>query len=103
MAKGEIVRNWTEVLAVSIASLKVNITAVEGETPVAALSGTVETMVGWAWTCPTARPSARAKWGNELEMVDLERICIKDYARDRSAQVNKGQVIALTRPSRPRS
>jgi hypothetical protein len=42
------VRNCTEVLAVSIGSLKVKTTTAEGETTLARFAGTVETIVGWA-------------------------------------------------------
>src|SRR5579859_3076390 len=40
------VKNWTEVWAVSIGSLKVKTTAAEVETPPSEFGGTVETMVG---------------------------------------------------------
>jgi hypothetical protein len=46
----------TEVIAGSIAVLKLNTTAAPGETPVAPLVGTDETIVGWAaaWRRPAS-------------------------------------------------
>ena len=54
------VKNWTEVLAVSIGSLKVKTTALEVETPLARFAGTVERMVGWARAVREAKITSAA-------------------------------------------